>query len=49
MTETRKKYYCENCGKELNKDEVCEIDGTVLCRDCYDEEEDFRAIEEAWI
>lgn len=49
MTKTRKKYHCKNCGKELDKDEVCELDGMILCGDYYDEEEDSRAIEEEWM
>ena len=40
MTKTR---------KELSRDEVCEIDGMVLCENCHDEEEDLRGIEEEWI
>lgn len=38
---TKKKKHCENCGTEL--------DGMILCWDCYNEEEDLRAIEEEWI
>ena len=49
MTKTGKKYHCENCGKGLSEDEACEIDGSILCQDCCDEEEDLRAIEEEWI
>ncbi|MFX0197275.1 MAG: hypothetical protein ACFFCW_14210 [Candidatus Hodarchaeota archaeon] len=49
MTKSKKKYNCENCGKELSEKEVCELDGMILCGDCYDEEEDLRAIEEEWI
>ena len=49
-TETqKKKYHCEICGKELSEDEVYELDGMILCWDCYNEEEDLRAIEEEWI
>lgn len=40
---------CENCGKELNEDEVHELDGMILCENCHDEEEDLRDIEEEWI
>jgi formylmethanofuran dehydrogenase subunit E len=46
---TEQKYYCENCGRELSENEVYELDGMILCEDCYDEEEDLRAIEEEWI
>lgn len=48
-TKTKKKKHCENCGIELDEDEVYEIDGMILCGDCYNEEEDLRAIEEEWI
>ncbi|MEM2108376.1 MAG: hypothetical protein QXL10_03730 [Candidatus Bathyarchaeia archaeon] len=46
---TKKKQHCENCGIELDEDEVYELDGIILCWDCYNEEEDLRAIEEEWI
>lgn len=46
---TKKKKHCENCGIELDEDEAYEIDGMILCWDCYNEEEDLRAIEEEWI
>jgi formylmethanofuran dehydrogenase subunit E len=46
---TEQKYYCENCGRELSENEVYELDGMILCEDCYNEEEDLRAIEEEWI
>jgi len=49
MAKSEKKYHCEICGKELNEDEVHELDGMTLCGDCYDEEEDLRGIEEEWI
>ncbi len=49
MTKLKKKNHCEICGKELSEAEVCEIDGMILCEDCYDEEEDLRAIEEEWL
>ena len=49
MTKTKKKYHSEICGKELDKDEVCEIDGMTLCENCHDEEEDLRGIEEEWL
>lgn len=45
----KKKYHCEICGKELSEDEVYELDGMILCWDCYNEEEDLRAVEEEWI
>jgi len=48
-TRDEKKYHCEICGEELDKDEVYELDGMILCLDCYNEEEDLRAIEEEWI
>ena len=48
MTKTKKRH-CEHCGKELDKDEVHELDGVILCEKCFDEEEDLRAIEEEWI
>ena len=44
-----KKSRCKSCGKELGEDEASELNGMVLCEDCYDEEEDLRAIEEEWI
>ena len=44
-----KKYRCEICGKELSEDEVYELEGMILCWDCYNEEEDLRGIEEEWI
>jgi formylmethanofuran dehydrogenase subunit E len=44
-SKTKKK----NCGQELQEDEVYELDGMILCFDCYNEEEDLRAIEEEWI
>ena len=44
-----KKCQCEICGEELDEDEVYELDGMILCFDCYNEEEDLRAIEEEWI
>jgi len=46
---TRKKKHCENCGTQLDEDEAYELDGMILCWDCYNEEEDLRAIEEEWI
>lgn len=49
MTKTRKKYNCEICGKELSEDETCDLNDMILCGDCYDEEEDLRAVEEEWI
>ena len=49
MSKSKKKYRCEICGKELSEDEVCELDGMILCEDCYDEEEDLRGIEEEWV
>jgi len=49
MTKLKKKYHCEICSKELSQDEVYELDGMTLCGDCYDEEEDLRAIEEEWL
>ena len=49
MTEVKKKYYCENCGKEIGEDEACELNGIILCEDCHDAEEDLRAIEEEWL
>ena len=49
MTKSKKRYHCEICGRELSEDEVCELDGAILCGDCYNEEEDLRAIEEEWI
>jgi len=48
-TKTKKKKHCETCGTELDEEEVCELDGMILCWDCYNEEEDLRAIEEEWI
>jgi len=48
-SKTKKKKRCENCGQELEEDEVYELDGMILCFDCYNEEEDLRAIEEEWI
>lgn len=49
MKTKKKKYHCEICGEGLSEDEVCELDGMILCVDCYNEEEDLRAIEEEWI
>ena len=49
MTKPKKKCHCEACRKELVEDEVHELGGMILCEDCYDEEEDLRAIEEEWI
>ena len=49
MTKSNEKIHCEICGKELNEDEVPELDGMILCADCYDEEEDLQGIEEEWI
>ena len=49
MTKSKKKIHCENCGKELSEDEVCELEGSILCQDCDDQEEDLRGIEEEWI
>ena len=49
MSQSRKKHHCEICGRELSDDEVCELDGMILCEDCYEEEEDLRGIEEEWI
>jgi formylmethanofuran dehydrogenase subunit E len=46
---TKKKKHCENCGIELNEGEAYELDGMILCRDCYNEEEDLRATEEEWM
>ncbi|MCW4007875.1 MAG: hypothetical protein NWF09_04190 [Candidatus Bathyarchaeota archaeon] len=48
-TRTKKKKRCENCGTELDEDQAYELDGVILCWDCYSEEEDLRAIEEEWI
>jgi len=48
-TKTKKKKHCETCGTELDEDEIYELDGMILCWDCYNEEEDLRAIEEEWI
>jgi formylmethanofuran dehydrogenase subunit E len=48
-SKTKKKKRCENCGQELQEDEVYELDGMILCFDCYNEEEDLRAIKEEWI
>ncbi|MDI6905720.1 MAG: hypothetical protein QMD13_09625 [Candidatus Bathyarchaeia archaeon] len=45
----KKKHHCEICGKGLSEDEVYELHGMILCWDCYNEEEDLRAIEEEWI
>ena len=41
-----KKCICENCGIELNEEDVDELDGAILCEICYDEEEDLRVVEE---
>jgi len=49
MTKTKKKQQCEVCGKELDEDEICELEGSILCVDCYNEEEELRAIEEEWL
>ena len=49
MAISKKEINCERCGKELSEDELHELDGMVLCADCYDEEEDLRSIEEEWI
>jgi len=48
-SKAKKKKHCENCGQELEEDEVYELDGMILCWDCYNEEEDLRGIEEEWI
>jgi len=45
MTE---KIYCEKCGRELEESEVHELDGQILCESCFNEEEDFRGLEEEW-
>ncbi len=47
-TKTKKKKHCENCGTELDEEEIYELDGMILCWDCYNEE-DLRVIEEEWI
>jgi len=49
MKSRKKTYHCEICDKELDEDEVYELDGMILCWDCYNEEEDLRAIEEEWL
>jgi len=49
MSESRQFHLCENCGTELGEDEVHGLDGMVLCGDCYDGEEDLRAVEEEWL
>jgi formylmethanofuran dehydrogenase subunit E len=41
----KKECHCEICGEELDEDEVYELDGMILCFDCY-HGEDLRAIEE---
>jgi formylmethanofuran dehydrogenase subunit E len=43
------KTQCEQCGRELDDDEVYELDGMILCWDCITEEEDLRGIEEEWV
>lgn len=48
-TENKTKTKTKNCGTELDEDEVYELDGMILCWNCYNEEEDLRAIEEEWI
>ena len=41
--------HCEHCGKELSETEIYELDGLILCADCFNEESDLREIEEEWI
>lgn len=48
-SKAKKKKHCEICGQELEEDETYELDGMILCWDCYNEEEDLRGIEEEWI
>jgi NMD protein affecting ribosome stability and mRNA decay len=43
------KMLCAHCGQELEDDEVYELDGAILCWDCFNEEEDLRGIEEEWV
>jgi formylmethanofuran dehydrogenase subunit E len=49
MSKAKRKVHCEICDKELDEDEVYELEGLTLCVDCYNEEEDLRGIEEEWI
>lgn len=49
MAKSKGKQSCEICGGKTGEDEVCELDGMILCGNCYDEEEDLRAIEEEWM
>lgn len=46
---TEEKIHCEHCDKELSEDEIYELDGMVLCSDCYSEESDLREVEEEFI
>lgn len=32
--------YCECCGAEIYEDDVFDVDGVALCKDCYSEEEE---------
>jgi hypothetical protein len=43
------KIHCEHCQKELSETEVYELDGLILCEDCFNEESDLKEIEEGFI
>jgi formylmethanofuran dehydrogenase subunit E len=46
---SKEKKRCEHCDRLLSEDEVNELDGKVLCEDCYNEESDLREVEEGFI
>lgn len=45
------KIKCACCGRLIEEEDTYEslVTGELICFDCYDEEEDLRAIEEEWI
>jgi formylmethanofuran dehydrogenase subunit E len=47
--EEKETVHCEHCGKELNETEIYELDGMILCADCFNEESDLREVEEGFI
>ncbi len=47
--EDKETVHCEHCQKKLEEAEVYELDGLILCEDCYNEESDLREVEEEFI
>jgi hypothetical protein len=45
----KEKICCEHCQKVLSEAEVNELDGLILCEDCFNEESDLREVEEGFI